>query len=125
VEYFAGQDVCDLSVSIDVDSLDGARVTTLYSGFLNQSFRVTSGAGVLRCSVPGLPLRPDTYSLNVMLGTDHECADFVRGIRLLTVGEADVYGTGRLPDRSQGALLPQYSWELVPAPSPAALPPEV
>ena len=98
-------------MSIDVEQLDGTRIATLYSAFRNETFSVSAGPGSLSCRIAGLPLRPDTYSLNVFLGANHAIYDFVERAMSFDVAPTDVFGTGRMPDRNQGPLLADFLWQ--------------
>jgi hypothetical protein len=57
-----------------------------------------------------LPLRPDTYSLNIFIGAHLVIYDFVERAMSLEVAPVDVFGTGRLPERSHGPLIADYGW---------------
>ena len=118
VEYEAGTAARHVAVSIDIEQIDGTRIATLFGGFRNQTFPVEAGSGSFCCRVDGLPLRPDTYSLNVFVGGQNAIYDFVERAMLFDVAPADVFGTGRLPDRSQGPLLVHYTWSVL---TPAAV----
>jgi lipopolysaccharide transport system ATP-binding protein len=110
VSYDALIDVRDVALSIDVELLDGTRLVTLYSGFRNEAFPVHAGAGAFSCHVAGLPIRPDTYSINVFIGSRHGIMDFVERAMTFEIAPSDVFGTGRLPERSHGPLLGDYRW---------------
>jgi homopolymeric O-antigen transport system ATP-binding protein len=97
---------------VNIETTGGIRVATLWTGFLNQAFVPRPGGGTATCEVQGLPLRPDRYFLTVGFGTDRELADMIENAAILEVIESDVYGTGRLPDKSQGILVPQYVWRM-------------
>ena len=77
---------------------------------MNVSFRPKARTGSVWCSVPGLPLRPDRYSLNVALGNDQEHFDYVERAAKVDIEDADVYASGRLPMRAHGAVLATYCW---------------
>jgi len=113
IEYAAQATTRDVAVSIDIEQIDGTRLTTLYSLFRNQTFTIPAGSGTFRCRVEGLPLRPDTYSLNIFIGSPSAIYDAVERAMLIEVAVADVFGTGRLPDRNQGPLLNGFEWSLV------------
>ena len=110
VGYQCEHSVRDFSVSIDIETIDGMRVTTLWSGFMNVSFRPKARTGSVWCSVPGLPLRPDRYSLNVELGNYREHFDVVERAGEVDIEDVDVYASGRLPMRGHGAVLATYRW---------------
>ena len=113
VEYEARAAARHVAVSIDLEQIDGTRIATLFGGFRNQTFPVERGSGSFCCRDDGLPLRPDTYSLNVFVGGQNAIYDFVERAMLFDVAPADVFGTGRLPDRSQGPLLAGYEWTML------------
>jgi lipopolysaccharide transport system ATP-binding protein len=121
VEYEAVRDVAEVGVSLDLEAMDGTRIATLYSGFRNETFVVREGQGSFVCRVSGLPVRPETYSLNVSVSGHHILHDSVRQAAFLEVAPVDVFGTGRLPDRTQGPLLVDYHW-LIPDAGPAINP---
>jgi homopolymeric O-antigen transport system ATP-binding protein len=110
VSYDARTDLRDVALSIDLELLDGTRLVTLYSGFRNEAFPVAAGAGAFSCHVAGLPIRPDTYSLNVFIGSHHGILDFVERAMSFEIAPSDVFGTGRLPERSHGPMLGDYHW---------------
>jgi hypothetical protein len=90
--------------------LDGTRIATLSSGFRNESFAVSRGSGSFACRLPGLPLRPDTYSIDVFIHSEHAFHDYVERAMTFDIAPRDVYGTGRMPQRSEGALIADYHW---------------
>ncbi len=110
VGYVAERRVASAGVSIDIETADGARVTTLYSGFRKESFDLAAGEGMLRCRVEGLDLRPDRYQLSILLNDANGRCDFVSHAASLEVGAFDFFGTGQIPERVHGPLLCRYSW---------------
>ena len=119
VEYDAARAVPNLAASIDIEQMDGTRIATMYSAFRDQTFSISAGRGALICRIAGLPLRPDTYSLNVFLGAHHAICDFVDRAMSIEVALIDVFGSGQMPDRHQGALLADFRWTAAPALAPA------
>jgi lipopolysaccharide transport system ATP-binding protein len=100
----------EVVLSIDIELLDGTRLTTMYSAFRNEAFAVAAGGGAFSCHVSGLPLRPDTYSVNVLIGSYFAIHDFVERAMTFEVTPVDLFGTGRLPERNHGALIADYQW---------------
>ncbi len=99
----------DVAFTIDIELPDGTRVTTLHSDFRGERFDVPAGEGTFSCDVTGLPLRPDSYSLNVGIG-GHALYDFVERALSFEIEPVDIFGTGRLPERGQGPLITEYHW---------------
>ncbi len=116
VSYEAREPLNDVAISIDVDLADGTRLATLHSEFNGERFPISAGPGAFSCAVAGLPLRPDTYLLNVAIGGQYTLYDFVERAMSFDIAPADVFGTGRLPQRNQGPLIAGYRWRLEPVP---------
>jgi lipopolysaccharide transport system ATP-binding protein len=112
IEYESYAQHKTVMVSIDVETIEGVRITTLYSGFMNEIFEVEEGEGKFLCCVEGLYLRPDTYYLNVMLGNEQEQYDFVRNAASFKLEEDHAYPTGRVPDKAHGPLMARFSWSV-------------
>jgi lipopolysaccharide transport system ATP-binding protein len=110
VSYEAKAALKNLAFSVDVELFDGTRIVTLYSAFRNELFSVAPGRGAFSCEVAGLPLRPDTYSLNAFIGAYPGVYDSVERAMAFDIAPVDVFGTGRMPDRAQGPLLAEYHW---------------
>ena len=72
--------------------------------------RSPKGAARFPVRSSGLPLRPDTYSLNVFIGATHAVHDFVDRAMSFDVESIDVFGTGRLPDAAHGPLIANFRW---------------
>ena len=119
VEYQAQTSLRNIVVAIDIEELDGTRIATLYSKFRDETFTVSPGLGTFSCRIGGVPLRPDTYSLNVFIGENHAVHDSVERAMPLEIAATDVYGTGQLPERNQGPLITDFRWEIgTPVPVP-------
>jgi len=110
VEVMNFAPVQQVAASIDIDMVEGFRVTTMYSGFLGQTLPLRPGRNVLRCESSGLNIRPDQYSLNVMLAGITEVCDFVLSAMVLEVEESDMLKSGRLPERVHGPMVASYRW---------------
>ena len=100
----------EVDVSVNIETPDGTRIVTLSSGFRNESFNVEPGTGTFVCRVAGLPLRPDTYAINVFLSGNHAFYDHVERAVSFDIAPHDVYGTGKLPQWNEGPLVANYRW---------------
>ena len=112
LSYHAKTRLANVDVSINIETRDGARLVTLYSAFKNESFNVEPGPGTFVCRVAGLPLRPDTYTIDVFLGGNHAFYDQVERAVSFDVAPHDVYGTGRMPQWNEGPLLASFRWQI-------------
>ncbi len=113
IDYEARHAIENVLISVSLNMLDGTRIATLSSGFRNERFSVSKGAGRFACRLAGLPLRPDTYSIDVFIHGDHAFHDYVERAMTFDIAPRDVYGTGRMPQRSEGALIAEYQWRAV------------
>jgi lipopolysaccharide transport system ATP-binding protein len=112
VTYEAAVAARDVAITIDIELADGTRIATLHSDFRNQRFTIDAGSGALSCDIAGLPLRPDTYLLNVAIGGHHALYDSVERAVSFEIAPVDVFGTGRLPQRNEGPLITEYHWRV-------------
>jgi lipopolysaccharide transport system ATP-binding protein len=112
LEYTAYEPVRGVCASIDIDSVEGYRITTLFSGFIDREFDIAAGSGCLVCRIQSLPLFPDQYRVNVLLGGRHHKFDFVQDAAVLEIAEHDVFGTGRKVSRAHGATASVFDWSL-------------
>jgi lipopolysaccharide transport system ATP-binding protein len=111
VSYEAKMPLEGVAVSVIVEMMDGTRIATLDSRFKNRSFSIGKGTGRFACRVPGLSLRPDTYSVDVFLTGNHAFYDLVENAMSFDITAHDVYGTGRLPQHNDGFIVADYDWE--------------
>jgi lipopolysaccharide transport system ATP-binding protein len=110
VSYEARIALSGVDVSVNIEAPDGSRIATLFSAFRNESFDVEPGAGAFVCRVAGLPLRPDTYVINVFLGGNHAFYDHLERAVSFDIAPHDVYGTGKMPQWNEGPLVASYRW---------------
>jgi len=106
-------DLNNIKVGIGIDTVEGSRVLTLYSDFTGQSFAIRDKKVSFLCSLAdGLNLRPDIYLISTFLSSQYGVLDVVLNAAALEIRDADFYGTGRLPDRSQGPILLRHTWSV-------------
>lgn len=102
--------IAQLVASVDLDSADGTRITTLYSAFNGTSLSVGAGSFTLNCDVSELNLRPDTYFVNVMLGSPTETYDFVAHAATVEFDASTFYRGTMIPERAHGPLMCHFRW---------------
>lgn len=68
-------------------------------------------AGIVVCRIPRLPLVPGIYFVQPGCGTGTTQLDLLPRACQLQVTEADVFGTGRLPNAAQGLVVVDATWE--------------
>ncbi len=75
------------------------------------SFYPIATSGIATCVIEKLPLNEGVYSINVLCVDNHDVADEISDAYSFNVEKGDFFGTGKLPNVSQGILV-SHSWEL-------------
>ncbi|HEY7443117.1 MAG TPA: Wzt carbohydrate-binding domain-containing protein, partial [Vicinamibacterales bacterium] len=78
-------------------------------------FNDPSREGSITCHFRGLPLMPDTYSIDLFLGDLYQDHDVVYDAITFEVVAADVFGNGKLPGAECGPIYWPASWTHAPA----------
>jgi len=76
----------------------------------NSNWGERSGVQEFVCEIPGLPLTPGEYRIEVGLVVDGRAVDYVEFARDLKVRETDFYKTGKVP--SLGFIVHEQHWKL-------------
>lgn len=66
----------------------------------------------LACRIPNLPLVPGTYGIDIAISDGQQLIERVEQAGQLHVTFVDVFGTGRLPNSSQGCIVLPCAWSL-------------
>lgn len=69
---------------------------------------------VVRCYIPSIALNEGSYRYNVYCSMDNEVFDGLEYVGYFQINLGDFYGTGKLPEKSQGSVLFQQEWNVVP-----------
>lgn len=69
--------------------------------------------GKVICRLPEIPLMPGVYPLDLFFGNRIQDFDVIRNAAELTVVEADVFGTGKLPPPNAGPVCWPATWEII------------
>jgi lipopolysaccharide transport system ATP-binding protein len=98
-----GRPIDNFRVAIGINDDLGQRLLLLDTQLLgNDLHNVPPGSGIVRVSVPRLPLLPGRYDFNVFATVNGQVADWVRNASYFDVEGGDYFGTGRLPPPRQG-----------------------
>jgi lipopolysaccharide transport system ATP-binding protein len=112
IEISNAADVPSATCGIAISNTRGQRVAffhTLYhSGF---RFQGTDRARLI-CTVPSLPLVPASYHVELVLADENKIIEKVERADRLDVVFADLLGTGKIPNSSQGIMVMPSDWEV-------------
>ena len=77
----------------------------------DQSVKTFNKRGIIRCTIPKMPLVPGTYRTNVEIRVGNIIADFVENAFSIDVQGGDFYGTGRV--NSHSPILIAHCWSFL------------
>ena len=107
-EFQAARPIRNPGFGFGIEDSTGRRVFSLNNYMVpsadNTFFSLAAGQAFLH--LPMLPLLPDVYSVSVSLVEDqHEWVDYVERAITFEVAASDFYGSGKIPERSQGVVV--------------------
>jgi lipopolysaccharide transport system ATP-binding protein len=109
---FVGQS--DTTVQITLCDLFGTRLAQAHSKVQAALDLAGLGAARVSCRIADVRLLPGEYVLELTVGDSSDCLDRVQGAVGLSVLPADIYGTGKVPQRKDGLMALAARWELDP-----------
>ena len=99
--------MCGIAVTNDRGSRIAFFHTLYHGGF---TFKGTSH-GKFTCTVPSLPLTPNTYFIELVMADGYGIIEKVERADRLDVVFADVLNTGKIPGNTQGYVVWPAEWE--------------
>jgi lipopolysaccharide transport system ATP-binding protein len=113
VEIRDCEDLTDATAGVLVCNNRGQRLALFHTYYQNNlRFRGSKEPQVLRCTVPSLPLVPANYSIELVIAHEDKLVEKVERADRIDVVYRDVFGTGRVPNPSQGYMVLPCQWEL-------------
>ena len=108
------EDLTDATAGVVVCNSRGQRVALFHTWYQsNMRFRGAKEPQVLRCVVPSLPLVPASYSVELVIAHADKLVEKVERADRIDVVFRDVFGTGRVPNPSQGYVVLPCEWDPV------------
>lgn len=103
--YKLDQTCANLDFGFGIESIDGMRIFSVNNTVTNPYPLAVPLHGVARCEIPELPLLPGEYLVSLsIVDSQVEWIDFVERAISFEVLANDVYGTGKIFERSQGVV---------------------
>ena len=81
--------------------------TLYHSGFTFNGSKTAK----LTCTVPSLPLVPDSYYVELVMSDGYQFIERVERVDRLDVVFANTLGTGKIPGRGQGYFVQPCEWK--------------
>ena len=104
--------VRDVVMSFGIQTSAGSSLILHRTNFKHEDFGEAPPVGVIRCSIPKLPLAPGAYMLGINLEAEGELADDPGLCAELTVEPGDFFGTGSAGLATHSPILVDGSWSL-------------
>jgi lipopolysaccharide transport system ATP-binding protein len=105
------EDLPSATCGVAIVNSRGQRVAFFHSLYQSSlTFRGTKEPQVLRCTVPSLPLVPASYTVELVLANNHAVVEKVERADKLDVVFRDVFGSGKVPNPSQGFVVLPCEW---------------
>lgn len=100
-------------LDVGVDDSRGSRITWFSTDIVNRNWKeIPEEDSVIYLVIPRLPLAPGKFTLTLYLKINDEVADWIKDAFDFFVEAGDFYGTGRLIQQGQGAIMVEHSFEL-------------
>jgi len=112
VEVRDCEDLTDATAGVLICNTRGQRVAMFHTMYqAGMRFRGSKEPQVLRCRVPSLPLVPASYSIELVIAHEDRLVEKVERADRIDVVYRDVFGTGRVPNPSQGYVVLPCEWD--------------
>jgi lipopolysaccharide transport system ATP-binding protein len=112
IEVSNCEGLADATCGVAIVNSRGQRVAFFHSHYQSgMRFRGTKGPRVLRCTVPSLPLVPASYGVELVFANEDKLVEKVERADRIDVVFRDVFGTGKVPNASQGFVVLPCEWE--------------
>src|SRR3954452_22690544 len=111
IEVSDVEDAPDATCGVALVNARGQRVAFFHTWYHGDMHFRGSSRATLVCEGPSLPLIPASYGIELVLSDHDKLIEKVERADRLDVVYADLLGTGRLPNASQGYVVLPAKWE--------------
>jgi lipopolysaccharide transport system ATP-binding protein len=104
----------NIGVGVGIENYLGMRVTTATTRLQNIQLSHLEGRQTIECSISDIKLTPGRYGLKLAVNNGNEEIDSLEIHNVFTILESDFWGGGKLPNLTQGSVLINAAWRLIP-----------
>lgn len=108
----ASKAIQNIHIGIGINDQMNSRVLTLYTKHLGIKFNLTEGLNTIQCKIANLPLKPASYNLHVLIGSDYETYDYHADAAEMEVAVNSFYYK-EIPEQSQGSFIIKQEWSTI------------
>jgi lipopolysaccharide transport system ATP-binding protein len=112
IHYKHSESLKDPYFGLIFETVTGVRVFWVQTRLQRGTLPDLPRSGTIVCHIPRVPLIPGTYFVQPGCGSGAKQLDGVPRGKQLHVVEADVFGTGRLPQAVQGLVIVEADWKI-------------
>ncbi len=109
-----GKPARNVHFSCGVRGMFDERLFHVSTSTAGEDFEEVPATGVVHCRIPRVPLQPGSYHLALFTMTSQDCTDYVPHAGMMDVEAGDFFGSGRLPQPDEGAMLVDHEWHVGP-----------
>jgi len=100
----------NITFGVNFDGFLGQQMFQCRSNLVGQTYKDLPSNGVIKCSIPKIPLPPGEYKLKLWAKDGRDFLDVIEGAMTLTVHPGDFFGTGKLPSQNFRGVFIQHTW---------------
>jgi lipopolysaccharide transport system ATP-binding protein len=105
--------VNNVIIGIGINNLKGSRIITPFSKHSKNSFTLKKGKNVISCELPFLPLKPDIYTVEIYIGTEHIIYDYYNKDFQMDITYTDEKFINYKLDNTQGNIIVDQLWKQI------------
>ena len=113
IYYDHDNDLKDAHFGLTFETLMGVKVFSVHSRIQSGALPDLASSGVVECRIPRIPLIPGTYYVSAGCNAQKRKLDYLERCSQLQVTEADVFGTGRMPNPKAALVFVDAEWKVV------------
>lgn len=105
------EDLTDATAGVVIVNNRGQRLAMFHTYYQSRlRFRGSKEPQVLQCRIPSLPLVPASYAVELVIAHEDKLVEKVERADRIDVVFRDVFGSGRVPNPSQGYVVLPCEW---------------
>ena len=103
----------DAHFGLTFETLMGVKVFSVHSRIQRGTLPDLSSSGIVECKIPRIPLIAGAYNVSAGCNSKKQKLDFLERCCQLQVTEADVFGTGRMPNPKASLVFVDAEWTVL------------
>ncbi len=110
--YSVHESISKVSFALCFNSMDGERITSIWSSYINQSFDFEKGTYEIDFEIPQLKLIPGDYELISYIESQGLQIERIDALQFINIGYTKNHGLVQIPIKSQGRYVENFNFQL-------------